>query len=131
MKHRSHLSSAERAARSQLAKLLRDRPLLCGSLVRMARTCGSPGCKCARGDKHVSLYLSTRVGGRRRMIYVPADWEERVTEWVRTYRRTKELTAQLSEACLERFMTQAKSKGKGTLRRAKGKSKARWGRKSS
>ena len=87
MRHRGRFSSAERAVRSELAKVVHDRQLLCGSLVTMARTCGTPGCKCTRGDKHISLYLSIRHQGRRKMIYIPSAWEATIRSWVDAYRR--------------------------------------------
>jgi hypothetical protein len=70
----------------------------------MARTCGTAGCKCTRGQKHVSLYLSIRVKGRRKMIYVPSDWEERIRSWVRTYQEVNGLVDEVSQACLEQFL---------------------------
>ena len=104
MRHRGQFSAAERKVRSALAKLVHDRRLLRGSLVTMARTCGNPRCKCARGEKHVSLYLSIRVKGGRKMIYVPSAWEERVRLWVGAYREVDALVDEVSAACLERFL---------------------------
>ncbi len=96
--NRSRMPAAERRARSRLAQMLHDRQLLHGSTVRMARVCGSPNCKCTRGEKHVSLYLSGRKGGKQRMLFVPRDWEEKVKAWVGNYREVKKL---LEEVCEE------------------------------
>ena len=104
MRHRGRFSARERKARSALAKLVHQRRLLRGSLVTMARTCGTAGCKCNRGQKHVSLYLSIRVKGRRKMIYVPSAWEERIRSWVRTSQEVDGLVDEVSAACLERFL---------------------------
>jgi len=104
MRHRGYMPGEERAIRSRLAKLVHEEVLVRGGLVRMSRRCGKPGCKCTRGEEHVSLYLSARVGRSRRMIYVPGAWEERVEVWVRRYREASELMEKLSERALERFL---------------------------
>jgi hypothetical protein len=44
-----------------LAQLLHEREVIAGSVVSMARRCGKRGCRCAQGEKHVSLYLSIKV----------------------------------------------------------------------
>ena len=104
MRHRGAMPAAERAARSRLAKLLHERPLLRGSVVSMARTCGKAGCKCTRGEKHVSMYLSVSTGGKSKMIYIPAGLEGTVRTWVGSYRETQELTREVAESCLERLL---------------------------
>ena len=108
MRHRGYLSARERAARSRLVSLLRQRPLLRGGLVTMARSCGKQGCKCARGEKHVSLYLSVRMEGKRKMIYVPRSMEERVRAWVETHRDVERQIELLSESCMERLLKEKK-----------------------
>ena len=104
MSHRSHLPAGQRAVRSRLAQLIHSKRLLRGTVVTMSRTCGKQGCKCTRGNKHLSLYLSIRVGKRRRMIYVPADHENAVRSWVGNYREAEGLIEQLSQACLDGFL---------------------------
>ena len=104
MHHRGRFSASERKVRSALAKRVHDRRLLRGTLVTMARTCGNPGCRCARGNKHVSLYVSIRVKGRRKMIYVPSAWEETIRSWVQSYQEVDGLVDEVSQACVERFL---------------------------
>jgi hypothetical protein len=104
MRHRGHLSTKERQRRSRLAKLLHDRRFLCGSLVTMARTCGNPRCKCMRGQKHVSLYLSIKDGQKRKMIYVPPRWEQTIGAWVGVYQQIKQMTHEVSQQCLQHFL---------------------------
>ena len=43
-----------------------------GALCRQFVTCGSPGCRCRRGQRHLALYLFWREGGRLRKKYVRA-----------------------------------------------------------
>jgi len=103
MKHRSHLSNNERSARSQLVKLVHDKPFVCGSLVTMKNTCGKPGCKCTRGERHISLCLAVRDGDKRKMIHVPRQWEKSVESWVENYQAINELMEEVSQACLAEF----------------------------
>jgi hypothetical protein len=84
--------------------------------VRMARTCGKKGCRCARGAKHVSLYLAIRAGGRRKMVYVPPPWEGRVQQWVRNYQEVSGLMKKLSDRALAEL-----EQGKLQERRAAGR----------
>ena len=45
--------------------------LIRGSLVTMIRVCGRKNCRCFKGYKHRSLYLSQSVKGKLKMIYIP------------------------------------------------------------
>ena len=108
MKHRGKFTQADRQARSQLQKIIGEKRLLCGSLVKMSRVCGNPNCKCARlGQKHVSLYLSIKEGKKRKMICIPKRWEATITDWVENYKRATELLEQLSAGSLVRFRQDA------------------------
>jgi hypothetical protein len=94
----------ERAARARLAQLLHDHELICGSVVSMARTCGKKGCRCQKGEKHVSLYLSIKLEGKRRLVYIPAELEAEVSRRVAAYREVERLTDVVSAACVERVL---------------------------
>lgn len=105
MRHRGNFSQDDRQTRSQLAKLVSGKRWLCGCLVMMARTCGNPRCKCAaKGQKHVSLYLSIPDGPKRKMICIPKKWESTIRQWVENYQQAKDLMAGISAHCLQRFM---------------------------
>lgn len=108
MRHRSHLPEQERLARSKATKLLHDKPFVAGSLVKMARTCGKTGCKCTKGDKHVSWYLAVRHKGARKMICVPRRSEKDVIEWVNTYKEIAKQIDTISQQCLERIVISGK-----------------------
>ncbi len=103
MRHRGYLPTEERQARSRLAQLLHEKPLLIGSLVSMPRVCGKPGCKCSRGELHPGLYLALRVGSKRKMIHVPQSLEAKVRQWVETYQEVWRLMEEVSQACYQRF----------------------------
>jgi len=112
MRHRGYLPPKERQARSRLAQLLPQKPLLIGSLVSMSRVCGKPGCKCTQGELHPGLYLSLRVKEKRKMIHVPQSLEAKVRQWVGTYQEVWRLMEKVSEACYQRFF-QEKQKVRG------------------
>lgn len=101
---RSHRPPAERDARSRLLKRCADAPLLRGSLVTMRRMCGKPGCHCAEGHKHASLYLAIRIGKRRKMIYIPSALEQPVREWVQSSQEIDRLLELVSQSCLEQLL---------------------------
>lgn len=90
------MPAAERRARSRLTQLISQRGVLRGSLLVRGRVCGKPNCKCARGQKHESLYLVISEGGRTRQLYVPKDWESRVRRWVEDHRRARQLMEEIS-----------------------------------
>ena len=113
---RAHLPAVERAARSRLVQLLSSEPLLCGTAVRMARTCGSKSCRCTRGYKHVSLYLAIRAGDRRKMVYVPPEWEENVRQWVKNYQEVSALMKKLSQSGLAQMEQWKKQRREERLR---------------
>lgn len=128
MKHvnsRSQRPAEERHARSRAVQHVADNPLLRGSLVSMARTCGKAGCHCQQGEKHVSLYLAVRLGNRRKMIYVPPAMEQTVHEWVENGREVDHLLDFISQQCLSQFLQQKQQQlGRSTSARV-GTGKAR------
>jgi len=112
---RNRFTPQERSARSRLAQLLHEHDVICGSVVSMSRTCGKAGCRCARGEKHVSLYLSTKLEGKRRMVYVPPELEDEVRARVAACREVERLTDVVSAACVKRVLErkrERKSDGK-------------------
>ena len=78
-------------------------PLIRGSMVIMIRVCGRKNCRCAKGYKHRSLYLSQSVKGKLKMIYIPRQAEATVKEGVLNYRRTKVLLNRLSKIHIGRL----------------------------
>jgi hypothetical protein len=105
MSSRSQLPDSERLLYSKLRKLLSQPGLLRGNLVHMSRTCGKKTCRCHTDpdSKHVSLYLGVSIDGKHKMIYVPADWEQRVREWVERYSQARSLLQEISSANLKRL----------------------------
>lgn len=104
MKHRGMIPSREREARSRLAKIVHSYPFIKGSIVLMRNTCGKPNCRCMReGKKHISLYLSVRYRGARKMIHIPKELEGQVKLCVKAYKDILSLMEVISESTLMRL----------------------------
>jgi hypothetical protein len=110
MPNPNRYAANERRARSRLAQLLHDHELIKGSLVTMTRECGKEGCRCTRGEKHVSQYLSVKIDGKRRMLYVPGDMVKDVRRRVEAYREVERLTETVSNACVARVLEQKRKR---------------------
>jgi hypothetical protein len=93
---RARMSSSERQARSRLAQLMSGRGFMRGTLLVRRMKCGKANCKCARGERHESLFLVISENGRTRQLFVPKDWESRVRLWVEDYHRARELMEEIS-----------------------------------
>ena len=101
----SSLPAAERQLYSKVRQILGQPGLIRGSLVLMRRKCGKESCCCGTNlrRRHRSLYLAVNVEGKRRLMYIPAAWEERVREWVDRYAAVREALERLSSACIRRL----------------------------
>jgi uncharacterized protein DUF6788 len=109
MRSRGDFTVKERALYSRLRQLLATPGLVRGSLVEMRRVCGKATCACA-GDarrRHRSLYLGVSLGGRRRMLYVPAAWEERVRAWTARYGEIRAVLAAITQEAVQRLEQRA------------------------
>ena len=90
-----------RQLRTRRARLVRQLPdvqaTLFGSVQRQMRRCGTPGCRCATGERHGPyLYLAGHVGGRTRMLYVPAASAETTRRHVAVTGRIETTLAEIS-----------------------------------
>ena len=106
MRPRSSLSPKERAVYSKLRRLLLGEPgVLRGNLVEMHRQCGKPSCHCQSdpAGRHRALYLWLSLNGKRRMVYIPPAWEERVRQWAGRHAQVRERLEQLSLMYLKRL----------------------------
>lgn len=101
---RSAVPAKERRDRSRIAELAHYSPLLRGTLSVRSRQCGKTGCRCARGELHVSLYLVQSHNGKPRQLCVPKAWEARVHRAVRDYQELQVLVEELSEVEWQRLI---------------------------
>ncbi len=81
------LLDAEESRRDHIQSILQQQgPLREGSLVTLQRKCGKANCHCATEKGHTTSYLSTKVNGKTRMIYVPAERLAAVQQEAERYR---------------------------------------------
>lgn len=67
------------------------------SLVVMNRSCGKLNCRCQKGKKHKSIYLSQSYKGKTRMIYLPQGSEDKAHQYVKNYRKIRGILNSVSD----------------------------------
>ena len=77
--------------------------VLRSSLITRHVKCGKPNCRCASGDGHESLYLSSYYHGHTYLDYVPKSHVEKVSQYLCDYETVSSLLIELSEINLELF----------------------------
>jgi hypothetical protein len=80
-----------------LTQIVHKDPLMRGTLSIRKITCGKPNCRCAKGEKHIALYLTYSKGGKQHQVYIPSDMEEDARQWVRNYGKVRGLLEQITE----------------------------------
>ena len=73
------------------------------SLITRQIKCGKPNCRCATGDGHESLYLSSFYRGHTYLDYVPKPYGEKVSVCINCFDTITALLTELSEINLELF----------------------------
>ena len=74
-----------------------SREVIRGTMVLVKRSCGHKNCRCQKGFKHASWYLSQSKGGKTRMTYLPKKSVKKAREYTERYREIKALLNELSE----------------------------------
>ena len=104
MKERENLSKLSLLALQKRKEGLIKRmpPLgetLRGSLLERYMTCGKPGCKCARGERHGPVwYMSVTLGQARTAGHtVSAEQLDKVRVWIANFHEAKEYLEKISE----------------------------------
>jgi hypothetical protein len=77
--------------------------VLRSSLITRLIKCGKSNCRCANGDGHESLYLSSYYHGYTYLDYVPKSYVEKVSQYLSDYETASSLLVELSEINLELF----------------------------
>jgi hypothetical protein len=90
-----HPTQIRRMLDARLRQLATDKPVLAASLVRIAKHCGRKGCHCQQGN-----YLTCKVQGKTRTVYVPLDLLDDVRSWVEGHKRLKALLQEISQLTL-------------------------------
>ena len=111
-----HPTLIRRMRDARVKKLAHIGPLMAGSLVRIAKHCGRPGCHCQTGEKHLGWYLTRRHQGRTQTTYVPVDMVEEVRSWIEAHRKLKQLISEISDLNRALVRTHVAAKKRSTGR---------------
>lgn len=101
--NRAQMTRKERESRSRLKPYISWKEFIRGTLTVRERVCGKPRCRCLRGQKHLALFLTRGKDGKVEQLYIPAEKEEMVREWVKNFHTVKELVEQISSSHWERL----------------------------
>ena len=93
MNDRMYLSRRKKA----LGSMPKPEECIRGSLVIMNRFCGKPNCRCLRGQKHKSVYLSRSFKGKTKMIYISQVKVKKAAEQIKNYKKVKSVLNILSD----------------------------------
>ena len=66
-------------------------------------TCRKTDCRCTQGQKHLALFLSSSREGKTRQVFIPAELETQIRQWVDNYHQVRDLLEAVSESALERL----------------------------
>lgn len=78
-----------------LSRVLRPGKMVRGSLYQMWRVCGNPNCKCTKGEKHASWYLSQRIEGKTKLTYIGRVVSIWINERVHRYQHYQKILVQI------------------------------------
>jgi len=82
-----------------------------GSLIQRTVKCGKPNCRCAKGEGHKRLCLSSFYHGQTAVDHVPFSWEPWIHEGIANYSELQELILELAEINLTLFKRRNKHDG--------------------
>lgn len=110
---RSSIRAAEREIRSRMANVVHSKPVVRGCLITMRRVCGNANCRCARGEKHESQYLSQSRKGQAKLTYIPDELLPQVRTWIDNYQRVQRWLEEISDHQLEQLTVLKEKRGRG------------------
>jgi len=74
-----------------------DKPVIKGSVYELKRKCGKPGCKCAQGELHSRMVVSSSEKGKTRLRVIPHGFLVEIQFKVRRYQELRRTRARLVE----------------------------------
>jgi len=74
-----------------------DKPVIKGSVYELKRKCGKPGCKCALGELHSRMVVSSSEKGKTRLRVIPHGFLVEIQIKVRRYQGLRRARARLVE----------------------------------
>ena len=87
--------------------------MLTAAVAQSGRTCGRPGCRCYRGEKHVSTRVTFKEGGKTRSVYVPVELVDEVKQWAADGRRLRRLLKEANELAIALIRAHGRGKKRG------------------
>lgn len=101
--NRSQMTKRERESRSRLKSYIGSQGFVRGTVSVRERVCGKTNCRCTRGEKHVSLFLTRSKDGTVEQLYIPREKEELARRWVENYRVIQGLLERISSVYWDRL----------------------------
>lgn len=80
-----------------LEKLSQFPDLMKASLAESHRTCGKSGCKCQKGEKHIGYFLSYRLQGKMKTLYVPKTAYPNIQQLISNWKQIKTFIEELTD----------------------------------
>lgn len=102
------MTRIERESRSKLKPLISWQEFLRATPNLRQQVCGTPGCKCQRGEKHAALVLTRSVSGKVEQLYIPKDQEADVRLWIQRYHDIQDSLDKISDAYWNRLKKRKK-----------------------
>jgi len=84
-------------ARHLIRPFFSDRPVIKGSVYELKRKCGKPGCKCAQGQLHRCMVVSSSEEGRTRLTVIPRGFLVDIQDKAQRYQGVRRARARLVE----------------------------------
>jgi hypothetical protein len=97
------MTKRERESRSGLKPYIGSKGFVRGTLSVRERVCGKANCRCTRGEKHVSLFLTRSKDGTVEQLYIPREKEQLARRWVENYRVIQGLLERISSVYWDRL----------------------------
>jgi hypothetical protein len=107
------MSSEERKLRSRANKLLAGAGLIHGYLSTRYQVCGTPNCRCTRGDKHEAFVLVLRKEKKTVQIPIPRWLAPTVKKWVEQEKDLQDTVRRISDLQVERIQEMKRAKPGG------------------
>jgi hypothetical protein len=93
------LKRRKRALEQRMGSLT---PLMRGTVVELATTCGHATCRCAQGgEKHKKTYFSVSAKGKTKLIYVGKERAALARRYADTYKALAELIDEMTLVNME------------------------------
>ena len=110
---RAAMSREERELRARANQLLAGAGLIHGYLSTRYQVCGTPNCRCTRGEKHKAFVLVLRKEKKTVQIPIPRWLAPTVRKWVGQEKDLQDMVRRISELQVERIQEMKRAKSGG------------------